>query len=96
MTRENLHDKLSFLSWSSEENNTREVEKLRECMLLAIEQELNQKQKNILTMYYLQHKTMDQIAFDLGVNKSTVSRSVRRSVERLQKVRNYADVLLRS
>lgn len=96
MIRETLHDKLSFLSWINADNNSREVEKLRECMMLAIEQELNPRQKTILTMYYLDGKTMDDIAVELGVNKSTVSRSVKRSVAQLQKIRSYADVFLGS
>lgn len=46
-----------------------------------LEQELSEKQKRVLVLYYKEKKTMPEIAHLLGVNVSTVSRTRRRACE---------------
>jgi len=43
----------------------------------VIEQELTQKQREIILAYYFQDKTIPQIAAERGVQKSSVSRCLR-------------------
>jgi len=50
----------------------------------ALQENLTERQRSMLTMYYLEHKNTVEIASILSVNKSTVSRTIRRSVEKLR------------
>jgi DNA-directed RNA polymerase specialized sigma24 family protein len=47
-------------------------------------------------MYYGQNKTMDAIAKELGVNKSTVSRTLKRGRQRLYRCLRYGAASLLS
>ena len=55
----------------------------------AIDSELTPRQRQMLTLYFLQGVKMHEIAEELGVNKSTVSRTVSRGKSRLQKCLKY-------
>ena len=47
---------------------------------------LTQRQAQIMSMYYLQQHSMADIAKEIGVNPSTVSRALESSRRKLQKV----------
>ena len=51
----------------------------------VIEEELTPLQKETLLAYYFQEQTIPEIAADRGVNKSTVSRTLRRAEEKLRR-----------
>ena len=55
----------------------------------AMDSELTPRQRQMLTLYFLQGVKMHEIAEELGVNKSTVSRTVSRGKSRLQKCLKY-------
>ena len=55
----------------------------------VIREELTQIERETLTAYYFQEMTVVQIAQARGVNKSTVSRTLRRAENRLQKYLKY-------
>ncbi len=55
----------------------------------VIQQELTPLQRQTLLAYYFQERTIPQIAEDRGVNKSTVSRTLRRAEEKLQRFLRY-------
>ena len=55
----------------------------------VIEEELTELQRQTLTAYYFQRKTIPQIAAERGVNKSTVSRTLRRAEEKLRRYLKY-------
>lgn len=55
----------------------------------VIEEELTELQRQALTAYYFQRKTIPQIAAERGVNKSTVSRTLRRAEEKLRRYLRY-------
>ena len=55
----------------------------------VIREELTQIERETLTAYYFQEMTVVQIALARGVNKSTVSRTLRRAENRLQKYLKY-------
>lgn len=55
----------------------------------VIEVELTQNQREVLVAYYFQQKNIPQIAQDRGVNKSTVSRTLRRAEERVRRCLRY-------
>ena len=55
----------------------------------VIREELTDLQRQTLIAYYFQEQTIPQIAADRGVNKSTVSRTLRRAEEKLRKYLKY-------
>lgn len=56
---------------------------------LVMARELTPRQREMLMRYYWQQQTMAQIARELGVNRSTVSRTIRRGEERLRRCLAY-------
>lgn len=55
----------------------------------VIREELTDLQRQTLIAYYFQQQTIPQIAMDRGVNKSTVSRTLRRAEEKLRRYLKY-------
>lgn len=55
----------------------------------ALIEELTETQRKYVFEYYVAEKTMEQIAYEYGVNKSTVSRGITRARRRLHKVLKY-------
>ena len=72
------------------EDNSDQLERLRRNLRRAREQELTPRQKEILDLYYDRGLKMPQIARKLGINRSTVSRTVKRAKERLYRCLRYA------
>lgn len=57
---------------------------------LAVQQELTPRQREILRMRFTGGMSVTVIARELGLNKSTVSRSLARSMERLYRSLRYS------
>ena len=55
----------------------------------VIREELTPLQREALVAYYFQEMTMEQIARERGVNKSTVCRTLHRAEEKLRKYLKY-------
>lgn len=55
----------------------------------VIEEELTVLQRETLMAYYFQELTLEQIAKDRGVNKSTVCRTLHRAEEKLRRFLKY-------
>ena len=55
----------------------------------VIREELTENQREILMAYYIQNRTIPQIAEDRGVNKSTVSRTLHRAEGKLRRYLRY-------
>lgn len=70
----------------SEENTNGETLKtLKRNLLIALRQELSPRQLQCIRLYYGEGYNMTEIGERLGVNKSTVSRTIRRAEERLRR-----------
>lgn len=54
-------------------------------MYYALDNYLTDKQRKIITMYYIEGKNMIAISEILGVNKSYVSRCIKTSIEKMRK-----------
>jgi len=63
-------------------------------VLSAFETELTDRQRETARLYYFEQLSMHEIAKKLGVNVSTVSRTLRRARERLLRVLKYGRVSL--
>lgn len=61
---------------------------------MAIKTELTARQHEMITMYYLQGISMPEIARELGVNVSTVSRTIGRGRVRLKRCLRYGSSVL--
>ena len=59
-----------------------QIQRLRQ----VIRGELTQLQRDTLMAYYFEEKTLEQIAQDRGVQKSTVWRTLKRAEDKLRRV----------
>ena len=77
--------------WLRDNANTNSelLARLRQNLRRARQQELTPRQQQVLTLYYDQGMNMTQIAQTLGVNCSTVSRTIRRAKQRLYRCLRY-------
>lgn len=60
-------------------------QKLTKVVMYGLKNWLTDRQKQILTMYYIDNLTQCEIAKELKLNQSTVCRTVRRAEKTLQK-----------
>ena len=65
------------------QTNRREREEYRRFLYRAIKTQLTHRQTQVMLLYYFEGKNITEIAQELGLNKSTVSRTPRRSLNRL-------------
>ena len=71
------------------EDNSEQLSRLRRNLRRAREAELTDRQREILALYYDKGMRMTEIAKALGINRSTVSRAIRRAKERLYRCLRY-------
>lgn len=72
-----------------DEDNSRRLERLRRNLPLALE-ELSPAQRRQVEMYYFRRMKQADIARQLGVNKSSVSRGLARARRQLRKYLRYS------
>lgn len=61
----------------------------RERIHLVIREKLTENQREILIAYYFQQRKIPEIAAERGVNRSTISRTLRRAEDNLKKYLKY-------
>ena len=83
-----IGDMTVWLRENSADNSER-LERLRRNLRQARVRELTPRQRQMLTLYYDQGMNIPQIAVLLGLNRSTVSRTLRRARERLYRHVRY-------
>ena len=71
-------------------DNSERLDRLRRNLRQARERELTPRQRQVLSLYYDQGMNIPRIAQELGVNRSTVSRTLRRARDRLYRCLRYA------
>lgn len=71
-------------------DSSERLDRLRRNLRRAREQELTPRQRQMLALYYNQGMNIPRIAEELGVNRSTVSRTLRRARDRLYRCLRYA------
>ena len=89
------YDPLSMASlqlWKQEnqEDNRPRIERLLRNLPLAMEEELTPRQRQLLRMHFTQGKRVTDIAQELGISKSTVSRTLARCTQRLYRTLRYS------
>lgn len=87
---------MAMYSRQMSEDNSEAHTSLKRNLIQALQQDVTQRQREMLLMYYSQGQTMQAIALTLGVDRSTVSRTIKRGEQRLQRCLRYgAEALLR-
>ena len=81
---------LSFWLRDNANSNSELVLRLQQNLSKARKQELTCRQQEMLDLYFDEGMTMAQIARELGVTSSTVSRTLRRAKHRLYKSLRYS------
>ena len=72
------------------EDNEADLRRLRRNLRLAREEELTPRQRQVMELHFEKEMSVTQIARELGVNKSTVSRTLRRGKRRLRHCLRYS------
>lgn len=70
-------------------DNTAELGRVKRNLVRALREEVTPRQRQMLLLYYAERLNMRQIAAQLRVDKSTVSRTIKRGEERLRRCLRY-------
>lgn len=94
-TRRDPYDPMDIAAlrqWQREQqqDNRAQIERLLSKLPVAVEQELTPRQRQMLLMHFQDGMRVTDIARELGVSKSVVSRTLARSTERLFRVLRYS------
>lgn len=76
------------------EDNSAQIGRLKRNLSRAMRQDITERQRLYMNLYYGQNMTMEAIARELGVNKSTVSRTLKRGRQRLYRCLRYGAAAL--
>jgi len=71
------------------EDNHDTMNRLKRNLAHALRQDITARQRQYMLMYYGQGMSMEAIGRELGVNKSTVSRTLKRGRQRLHRCLRY-------
>lgn len=84
--------RVDLVEWISANagTNDEQMDRLRRNLSRAIQTELTERQRTMLLMRYSQNYSQTEIAAELGVNPSTVSRTLLRAEKRLQRALRYS------
>lgn len=69
--------------------NEKEYKRLLNILSKVVAGELTSRQRECVVMRYYKNLTVTQIAGELGVGKSTISRHISKAKKRLYKILNY-------
>ena len=77
-------------------DNSKEISRLKRNLIRALQEDVTPKQRQVLLLYYAEGLNMREIGERLGIDKSTVSRTIKRGERRLQRCLRYgAEAYLR-
>lgn len=78
------------------QDNSQELSQLKKNLIRAIQQDVTPRQRQLLLLYYGQGMNTREIGELLGLHPSSVSRTIQRGEQRLQRCLRYgADRFLR-
>lgn len=83
-------DMARYARMLSEENtNAQELDRVKAALWRALHEDITEKQREYLLLYYGEGLNMNQIGARMGVDKSTVSRTIQRGEDRLRRCLRY-------
>lgn len=71
------------------QDNKEQMNRLKRNLTHALRQDITQRQREYMMLYYGKSMSMEAIAQQCGVNKSTVSRTLKRGRQRLYRCLRY-------
>ena len=71
------------------DDNRDQMNHLKRNLTHALRQDITQRQREYMMLYYGRGMSMEAIAKEVGVNKSTVSRTLKRGRQRLYRCLRY-------
>lgn len=79
------------------QDNSREISRLKRNLIRALREDVTPRQRQALLLYYSDGLNMREIGETLGVDKSTISRTIKRGEHRLRRCLRYgAEAYLKS
>ncbi len=86
--RDYILDAVAFKQWSQQESgdNLDDLERAKKCIPIIFDEILSSVQRDYITRYYVEGKSMAEIAREFSVDRSTVSRTINRGIK---KARGY-------
>ncbi len=83
-------DMAAYMNQLSEQNtNAGSVEQLKHNLIRCMKEDITPRQRTMLTLYYVHQLSQTEIARQLGVTPSTVSRTILRGERQLQRCLRY-------
>ncbi len=71
------------------QDNKDQINRLKRNLTRALRQDITERQREYMMLYYGRNMSMEAIAQQCGVNKSTVSRTLKRGRQRLYRCLRY-------
>ena len=71
------------------DDNRDQMNRLKRNLTHALRQDITERQREYMMLYYGRGMSMEAIAQEMGVNKSTVSRTLKRGRQRLYRCLRY-------
>ncbi len=71
------------------EDNSQELSVIRQNLARALREDITARQREVLYLYYQEQMNMGMIAAHLGVERSTISRTIKRAEARLRRCLRY-------
>lgn len=88
---------MALYSMQMASDNSKEISRLKRNLIRALQEDVTERQRQTLLMYYAQGYNMREIGERLGVDRSTISRTIKRGERRLQRCLRYgAEAYLRN
>lgn len=82
-------DIIAFSLYQQGSSNRMERERMKAILARAIRRELTDRQRDCITMYYLEGMKMRDIAQTMRLSKSTVTRHIQSATRKLQRIASY-------
>ena len=88
-TPDHREDMAAYMTYIQGEDNGVEHSRLKRNLLRCLREDISPRQRTVLLLYFAHRMSQPEIAAALGVNKSTVSRTIRRGERRLLQCLRY-------
>ena len=82
-------DKFCPFTYEEISTNEQRLNIVREALPKVIENRLTERQKECVRLYYFENKNMEQTATALGIERSSVSRTLKRARQRIKTSLEY-------
>ena len=82
-------DMAAYMNFIQGEGNGEEHSRLKQNLVRCLREDISPRQRTVLLLYFAKKMSQPEIAAALGVNKSTVSRTIKRGEQRLRQCLRY-------